>query len=109
MGDRIAFTIGSDNVFADLGLPEPDIRLVKAELTHRIDTLIDERRWTKTEAAQVLGIDQSDLSLLLRGRLSEFSLERLFRFLNALDYNVEITIRANPSPERAARVTMTAD
>ena len=74
----------SGNVFADLGLPHPDYAVAKAELVQRIHRLIDERKLTQAKAAKLLGIDQPKLSAVLRGRVERCSLDRLFRFLNAL-------------------------
>ncbi len=93
----------SSNIFADLGLPNPDELLVKAELVHRISELIAERQLIQSEAAEVLGIDQPKVSALMRGKLSGFSTERLFRFLNALGNNVEIRIIANSKPNVQAQ------
>jgi predicted XRE-type DNA-binding protein len=84
----------SGNVFADLGLPEPDELLAKAELARRICASITERGLTQEEAATVLGVDQPKVSALMRGKLSGFSTDRLFRFLNALGQDVEIVIRS---------------
>src|SRR4051812_39051769 len=84
---------GSGNVFADLGLPDADEALAKASLAHRIATLIESAGWTQTQAARKLGIDQPKISALLRGRLAGFSIERLFKFLNELGQDIQITIR----------------
>src|SRR3954454_15174820 len=81
------------NVFADLGLKNPEELLAKAELVQRISDIIAERKLTQARAAKVLGIDQPKVSALLRGKLDGFSIDRLFRFLNALGRDVEITIR----------------
>jgi predicted XRE-type DNA-binding protein len=48
----------SGNVFADLGLANPDELILKAELVDRIDELISARQLTETEAAELLGIDR---------------------------------------------------
>lgn len=84
---------GSGNVFADLGLPNPDLALAKAELVRRVRDLIAERKLTQAKAADLLGIDQPKVSALVRGRVEGYSLDRLFRFLNALGQHVEITVR----------------
>ena len=95
----------SGNVFADLGLKNPEELLAKAELVQRICDIIAERKLTQVRAAKVLGIDQPKVSALLRGRLEGFSIDRLFRFLNALGRDVEITIRpAKDAGEAETRV-----
>jgi predicted XRE-type DNA-binding protein len=72
----------SGNVFADLGLPDADVLLIKAQLADRIIDLIEARRLTEIESAELLGIDQSQLSALVCGRLSGFSTDQLFQFLH---------------------------
>jgi predicted XRE-type DNA-binding protein len=95
----------SGNVFADIGLRNPEELLAKAELVQRIADIIAERKLTQTRAAKVLGIDQPKVSALLRGKLDGFSTDRLFRFLNALGRDVEIVIRpAKHSHEAETRV-----
>jgi predicted XRE-type DNA-binding protein len=83
----------SGNVFADLALAQPEELLAKAELVHRICEVIAERKLTQTKAAAVLGVDQPKISALMRGKLDGFSIDRLFRFLNALGRDVDIIIR----------------
>jgi predicted XRE-type DNA-binding protein len=80
-------------VFADLGVPNPDLALAKAELVRRIRTLIADRKLTQAKAAAVLGLDQPKVSALVRGRVEGFSLDRLFRLLTALGQRVEIAVR----------------
>jgi predicted XRE-type DNA-binding protein len=89
--DRIEQSSG--NVFADLGLNNPAELLAKAELVQRIADIIAERKLTQVRAAKLLGVDQPKVSALLRGKLDGFSIDRLFRFLNALGRDVEIVIR----------------
>lgn len=84
---------GSTNVFADLDMPDAEEKLVKAELAFKINQLIKSKKLKQTEAAKILGADQSKISLLSRGRLSSFSIERLVRYLNALNQDVEIVIK----------------
>jgi len=84
---------GSGNVFADLDIPNPDLALAKAQLVQRIRILIAERKLTQAKAAFLLGLDQPKVSGLVRGRVEGYSIDRLFRFLNALGQQVEITVR----------------
>lgn len=84
---------GSKNVFADLNLPRADEALAKAEIAHKICTLIQKEKLNQIAAAHRLGIDQPKISALMRGRLAGFSTDRLFRFLNLLGQDVRIVIR----------------
>src|SRR5262245_59547225 len=86
---------GSGNVFADLGLPHPDLALAKAHLVRRLRDLIADRGLTQAKAAALLGLDQPKVSALVRGRVEGYSIDRLFRFLNALGQRVEISVRPN--------------
>jgi len=90
-------TESSGNVFADLGIADPEEALAKAELARQIGALLAERGLTQAQAAALLGVDQPKVSALVRGRLEGFSLDRLLRFLLALDRDVEIVVRPRPS------------
>jgi predicted XRE-type DNA-binding protein len=103
MSEEIKIQSSSGNVFADLGLANSDELLIKAELVRQISNLIDAKNLTQTEAAKLLGIDQPKVSTLLNGKLSGFSTERLFRFLNALGSDVEIRVILNPQLEFKAQ------
>jgi predicted XRE-type DNA-binding protein len=92
----IPVTVGSGNVFADLGLPEAETELTKAQLASQIRYVIRQRRLTQAAAAKLLGVDQPKVSALLNGRLANFSSDRLIRFLIALGQDVEITIKPKP-------------
>jgi predicted XRE-type DNA-binding protein len=92
-GRQTTIKASSGNVFADLALRNPEELLAKAQVVQRICDIIAERKLTQTKAATLLGIDQPKISALMRGKLDGFSLDRLFRFLNALGRDVEIVIR----------------
>ena len=106
MSEKIVDEISSGNVFADLGHPDPESALAKAKLARRIATVIEQRGWTQTQAAAVLGIDQPRVSALIRGRLREFSIERLMRLLTRLDYDIEISVTPRSSPTRPGRIAV---
>lgn len=101
---EIAVTDSSGNVFADMGLPEPETELTKAQLASHIRAVIKRRRLTQTAAAALMEIDQPKVSALLNGRLTNFSSERLMKFLAALGQDIEITVRAKPRGREKGRV-----
>jgi predicted XRE-type DNA-binding protein len=101
---EIAVTAGSGNVFADMGLAEPEAELTKAQLASHIRRAIGRRRLTQAAAAARMGIDQPKVSALLNGRLANFSSERLMRLLTALGQDVEITVRAKPRNRARGRI-----
>jgi predicted XRE-type DNA-binding protein len=98
------YTVSSGNVFADLGLPNPEEAQAKAELAHKIAILIRERGLTQAQAAKLLGIDQPKVSALIRGQLTGFSIERLMRFLLAFGQDIKITVEETPRSHSRARV-----
>lgn len=98
MTEEITVQASSGNVFADLGLPDSDELLLNAELAHYISKHIADRQLTQIQAAELLGVDQPKISALTRGKLSGLSVERLFRFLNALGSDIEIRVTANAKP-----------
>lgn len=84
---------GSENVFADLDMPNAEEKLAKAKLALKINEIIAQRGLKQVKAAQVLEVDQSKISLLHRGRLGDFSVERLAHFLTLLNQDVDIVIK----------------
>lgn len=97
-------TPSSGNVFADLGLPNAGDKLTRVRLAVAIRQMIQLRRLSQAAAARLLGVNQPKISALVNYQLDGFSIERLMHFLNALDCDVEITIRKKPRSRRAARI-----
>ena len=90
----IPVTGSSGNVFADMGVDEPEEELAKAQLASHIRDTIKRRRLTQIQAAHLMELDQPKVSALMNGRLAGFSSERLMRFLAALGQDVEIVVKA---------------
>jgi predicted XRE-type DNA-binding protein len=84
---------GSRNVFKDLGVPNADEHMVKAQLVFKIDSIMKQRKLKQVEAAALFGVRQPDISTMLRGEFRQFSVERLLRFLVALNQDVEIVVK----------------
>jgi predicted XRE-type DNA-binding protein len=96
---------GSDNVFADIGFDNPEEMRLRADLVQQLRDIIKHRHLTQARAATLLGIKQPDLSALLHGRLTKYSLERLLRFMTILDRDVEIVVKTKPR-HRSARISI---
>lgn len=97
-------TVSSGNVFADLELPNAEELQAKAALANQIASIVTHRHLTQVETAGILGTRQPKVSELLTGRLDGFSIERLIRYLNALDRDVQIIV--TPKPRSRARATV---
>jgi predicted XRE-type DNA-binding protein len=107
--NRPRIEASSGNVFADLGIPNPDLALAKAELVQRIRSIIAQRKLTQSGAAAILGLDQPKVSALVRGRVEGYSLDRLFRFLNALGQRIEINVSSSGRSKPTAARTITVN
>lgn len=105
--EEVKIERGSGNVFADLGRADADAHQLKADLVTRIDEIIRRRRLTQTQAAELLGLSQPDVSRLLRGSFREYSIERLLRLLMALGRDVDIVIR-KPKSRRRGKLSIDA-
>jgi predicted XRE-type DNA-binding protein len=102
MSHKKGYEIGSRNVFKDIGVPNAEAHLVKAQLVFKIDTILKARSLKQVEAAGLFGVRQPDVSKMLRGEFRQFSVERLLRFLVALDQDVEIVVKPHRSRNHAA-------
>ncbi len=92
----------SGNVFADLGLPDPEARLAKARLAQAIRARIREYSLNQTETAARLGTTQARVSEVMNGKIGKMSYELLLDYLLALDCDVQITVLPR-SETRSAR------
>jgi len=94
----------SYNVFADMGLPNPEEELTKARLVLLLGKVIEEKGLTREQAAQRLGIETVALSSLLDGVWDDYSTDDLFRFANALGRTVRIIIDSHDvAPDEEAK------
>jgi predicted XRE-type DNA-binding protein len=103
MSERMKYEKSNGNVFADIGLPNPDEHFLRASLAGKLLELMGKLELTQVEAARRLGIKQPEISRLKGGHLSHFSVERLLGFFNSLNRNVEIRI----TPARNRKVATT--
>ena len=103
---QIEVVRSSGNVFADLGIANPEEELAKAELAFSIRQRIKAKGLNQTDAATLLGTDQAKVSLLMNGKVGGFTFDRLVRFLNALEMNVQISISPTADQERGKTLVM---
>src|SRR6516165_7885019 len=96
------YEVGSRNVFKDLGVPNAEEHLIKAQLVYKIDTIMKDRGLKQVEAGKLFGIPQPDVSKMLRGEFRQFSVERLLRFLVALNHDVEIVVKPHSDRNNSA-------
>jgi predicted XRE-type DNA-binding protein len=95
----------SGNVFADLGLPDSEERLLKAGIVAELQRLIKERELTQVKAAKLVGVSQPDLSHLLRGDFDDYSAERLMKMLTAFEQDIEIIMKPHRKAGQRGRIT----
>jgi predicted XRE-type DNA-binding protein len=99
-------TPSSGNVYADLGYENPEEMLLKAHLVMRLSQAIKAKGLNQDRVAEVLGIDQPKISALVRGQFRGYSLERLFKFLNAFDLDVEVNVKSKPEDRERSYTTV---
>jgi len=95
----------SGNVFADLGLPDSEERMLKAAIVIELRRLIKERELTQVKAAKLVGISQPDLSHLLRGDFDDYSADRLMKMLTAFEQDIEIIMKPHRKAGQRGRIT----
>src|SRR5580658_4411820 len=98
----------SGNIFTDLSLADAGERQTKVRLAMAINDVLERRGLSQAKAGELLGINQPKVSALSKYRLEGFSVERLMRFLTALNRDVEIVVHNKPRTRRRGRVFVTA-
>lgn len=107
--EEIEYEVSSGNVFADIGIENPEEELTKAKLVLEIEKIIKEKNLTQIKAAKVMGINQPKVSALMQRKLDGFSVERLIHFLNTLGQDVDIVVRQKPSDRKLAIINVYHD
>jgi predicted XRE-type DNA-binding protein len=95
------FEQNNGNIFADMGDPEADQTLVRAQLLSRIIEIISDRNLTEDQIAAILQLSKQETTALINGKLSQFSLEKLFQILNFLDKDIEIILKPKVDTNKA--------
>ena len=94
MGEEIFDSSG--NVFTDLGFPpdEAAILQMRADVMSDLREFIKAKKLTQAKAAEVLGVSQSRVSDLTRGKWERFSLEMLITLATRAGMRVSLKIAA---------------
>jgi predicted XRE-type DNA-binding protein len=100
---------GDKNVFAEIGLPDADTHLLKAQIVAEILRLVRGRKLTQSAAGKIMGISQPEVSRLFKGVFREYALERLLGFLAAFDRDIDITVRPRTNDGAPGRVRFAAE
>jgi predicted XRE-type DNA-binding protein len=104
--EKIEYEISSGNVFADLGIENPEEEFTKAKLAWEIEKIIKKKRLTQVAAAKAIGISQPKISALIRRKLDGFSVERLIHFLNALGQDIDIVVKPKKRGSKQAVINV---
>lgn len=99
---------GSANLFADLEFENPEEELIRADLAAKVDALLSDLEGSQKEIGRKLGLGQSEVSDLMRGRYGRFSIDRLLRILTKLGCKVEVKVTAPRRPGAVGRMTIRA-
>jgi predicted XRE-type DNA-binding protein len=94
---------GSGNIYRDFGLPDADIRQLRAVLAARIIRLLAKQRLTVRAAQAKTGIAAADFSRIRNVDLSRFTVDRLMTIINRLGSQIDVTVRLRPAPKAMAR------
>ena len=95
---------GGKSVFEDIGIAMLPAEMLKVNLAAFISRIIQDKGMTQAEAADVLGIDQPKVSKLLRGRLKDFSIERLVGYVLALGHKIDVQIGSGKKTKRHVKL-----
>jgi predicted XRE-type DNA-binding protein len=102
--DSVDIEISSGNVFADLGLPDPEKLKIKSGLAVEITKAMRKLGLTQADAGLRMGLPQAKVSNLMRGDFENVSERKLMDCLNRLGYDVEIKVR--PTRQRVGRLRL---
>ena len=102
--EKIEYEVSSGNLFKDFGYANPEEAKAKWDLAFLIRLIIEDGNLTQEQAAELMGIDQPKVSKIMRGLLSEFTIERLMKYLLLLGFDIEIKANKSKTPQSSLHV-----
>lgn len=91
---NIKFENSSGNVFDDLGLENAEELQARSLVGFHVVELLKKQDMKQREIAKLLGIKQAEVSHLLNGHFSRFTVDKLLDFLKRM--NQKVTIKISP-------------
>ena len=104
--DDVRIVKSSGDVFADLRVELDAKDRLKIDIARRISAAIEHRKLTQKEVAVILKTDQAKVSNITRGKLKDFTLDRLVGYL--LDLGIDMDVRLSEAHDRPGNVTVRA-
>ncbi len=106
MSEEIEVVLGSGNVFRDMGLPDPELRQLKARLAVEIIKTLDARKLTVRDAQARTGIAAADFSRICTVKLDRFTVDRLMTILDRLGQEVQVQVSIRSRAEGGTQPAM---
>jgi len=105
---EITIEHGSGNVFVDLGFPDADTHLLKAQLVSRMIDIMRDRKLNQTQTARIVGLSQPDISRIACGHFRDISVERILRMLTRLGCDIGIDVLPNGNQPKFPTIMLEA-
>lgn len=90
-------TLGNDNVFEDLGFSvEEAVNLkIRSDLMLKLQSFIKEKGWNQQESADFFDESQFEISNLMNGEISQFTVDKLLNLLSKAGMAVKVEVFSN--------------
>lgn len=96
---NIEYEKSSGNVFADLGIEGAEELQARGMIGVHVVNLLNAKNLKQREIADMLGIKQAEVSHLLNGHFSRFTVDKLLEFLKHMNQKVTINITPHQKGE----------
>lgn len=108
MSNKIEFEESTGNVFNDLGLENAEELQTRSLVGFHVVELLKKKDMKQREMSELLGIKQAEVSHLLNGHFSRFTVDRLLDFLKKMNQKVVIQISPRSQNEAFHEVRISA-
>ncbi len=91
--EKIELVRGSGNVYKDFGLPDANIRQIKAILRTAIIGILDDKGLSTRKAQALTGVDNASFSRIRNAQFKRFTIDRLITILGKLSPETEVSMQ----------------